>query len=233
MAGRSSADALRGLSRKEKIAGWIYLPFYLFVFRFGLPFLPKLGISLSGFETNCVFYAVNLIAVLLIFHRFLRQSFFGDGFWDFLQAFVLGAVFYFALSWLLQFALSLLKFRAEAYNNASVWAMFSENRIIMMLISFAAAPLIEETLFRGFVFSTLRHTSRVLAYILSAALFAFVHVWSYYPAHELGELIVSGVLYLPVSVCLAWTYEKSGTIWAPILLHAALNCATYFGFSLF
>jgi membrane protease YdiL (CAAX protease family) len=29
--------------------------------------------------------------------------------------------------------------------------------------------------------------------------------------------------YVPASVALCWCYEKSGTIWSPIVLHAAIN----------
>ena len=37
------------------------------------------------------------------------------------------------------------------------------------------------------------------------------------------QVLLSCMPYLPASVALAWTYEKAGTIWAPITLHALIN----------
>lgn len=223
MAGRSSSGSLRGLSRAEKIAGWLYLPVYFFLLAYAMQLLPKLGVEAAPLVKTCIFYGVNFLAVLLIFRRFLRQPFFGDGFWDLVQALVLGAVFYFVLNFLLDRALSLLKLSATAYNNDTVNALLDQSRTVMLLISVAAAPIIEETLLRGLVFGTIRHTSRVFAYAVSTFLFAFMHTWQFYPAHSVGELALAALLYVPAGVCLAWTYEKSGTIWGSILLHAGIN----------
>ena len=44
---------------------------------------------------NLIYFAVNLAVVLIIFHDFLRQRFFGPGFWNFVQAIILGFVLYY------------------------------------------------------------------------------------------------------------------------------------------
>ena len=79
------------------------------------------------------------------------------------------------------------------------------------------APVAEELIFRGIIYNTTKQiTSRTAAVILSAVLFAAVHgQWA---------------LVLPLmglSVALAWVYERSGTIIAPILLHASFNAVNF------
>ena len=37
------------------------------------------------------------------------------------------------------------------------------------------------------------------------------------------QILLAAVAYLPAGIALGWTYEKSNTIWAPILLHMAIN----------
>jgi membrane protease YdiL (CAAX protease family) len=53
-------------------------------------------------------------------------------------------------------------------------------------------------------------------------------LWEYVIAGFNGGSFDFGVLinlldYLPASLALAWSYEKSGSVWSPILLHALIN----------
>ena len=89
------------------------------------------------------------------------------------------------------------------------------------------APVIEETLVRGVVFGTIRPASRVLAYIVSALLFTLMHNWQYFGLHPFLSILLSCLPYIPASVALAWVYEKAGTIWAPITLHALINAMSF------
>ena len=89
------------------------------------------------------------------------------------------------------------------------------------------APVIEETLVRGVVFGTIRPASRVLAYIVSALLFTLMHNWQYFGLYPALSILLSCLPYIPASVALAWVYEKGGTIWAPITLHALINAMSF------
>ena len=79
------------------------------------------------------------------------------------------------------------------------------------------APIAEELLFRGILYNTIKHTGYPLAgMIISAALFALVHS--------------SLALMLPLFVmgfALAWVYEKSGSIIAPMVMHATFNAINF------
>ena len=80
-----------GLSRAATIAGWCYLPFYLFLLSYLIQYVAALlGLHPSMLTVNLIYFAVNLAVVLIIFHDFLRQRFFGPGFWNFVQAIILG-----------------------------------------------------------------------------------------------------------------------------------------------
>ena len=102
-----------------------------------------------------------------------------------------------------------------------------EKRYVMLAVSVVFAPVIEETLVRGVVFGTIRPASRVLAYIVSALLFTLMHNWQYFGLHPFLSILLSCLPYIPASVALAWVYEKAGTIWAPITLHALINAMSF------
>ena len=108
------------LTKAEIIAGWCYLPFYLVLLSVLLQHLFRaLQIPLDSIVLNIAYFSVNLAVVLLIFHRFLRQRFFGESFWEFLQACILGFVFYQAGTLAVQFAVTKLGGTLEIYNNAA------------------------------------------------------------------------------------------------------------------
>jgi hypothetical protein len=77
-----------------------------------------------------------------------------------------------------------------------------------------AAPLVEETIFRGMIFRSLRRNHGVMVSILaSALLFAVVH----------DPLSVAPVFVLGCAAGLA--FEWSGSIWSAMLVHSAYNAA--------
>lgn len=80
------------------------------------------------------------------------------------------------------------------------------------------APLIEETLFRGMMQTALRHTTMlgVWPVILSTSmLFALIHLPAV-PWQSLPGLFV-------LSVGLGFAYERTGKLWAPMLIHGLFN----------
>lgn len=75
------------------------------------------------------------------------------------------------------------------------------------------APIAEEVFFRGVVFNAwLREGGRRWAFIGSAVLFAAIHL-----------SLVSLVPILLLGLALAWVYERTGNLIAPIVMHAVSN----------
>ena len=105
--------------------------------------------------------------------------------------------------------------------------MVLQNRYVMLAISVVLAPVIEETLLRGLVFGSIRAASRPMAYITSIFIFTMMHNWQYFGLYPFGSMLLSCLAYVPASAALCWTYEKAGTIWAPITIHAIINAISF------
>jgi membrane protease YdiL (CAAX protease family) len=87
------------------------------------------------------------------------------------------------------------------------------NPVLVVLAIVVFAPIAEEVFFRGVVFNAwLREGGRRFAFIGSAFLFAVIHVslLSLLPIFALGLM-------------LAWIYDRTGTLLAPIAMHATVN----------
>ena len=82
------------------------------------------------------------------------------------------------------------------------------------------APLTEEMFFRGFMFASLRRSMP----LWPAALIAAV-VWG--SLHLSGGNIGVAIQLSVFGVILAWLYERSGTLWAPITAHALNNTIAF------
>jgi hypothetical protein len=83
-------------------------------------------------------------------------------------------------------------------------------------IAVFAAPVTEELIFRGCLYGILRKSNgRIPAIVISSLVFALIH----------GHLpSLPGLLVL--SAGLALVYERCGSLWAPISMHAAFNGLT-------
>jgi membrane protease YdiL (CAAX protease family) len=182
---------------------------------------------MTEIRLNAAYFAINFIAVLLIFHRFLRQRFFGRGFWTFVEAGLLGFAIYYFGTEAVRFAVERLGGSLTLYNNNTVAEMIGANRYIMLAVSVVLAPVIEETLIRGLVFGSVRAASLVMAYIVSIVLFCLMHNWQYFGFYPTASVLLSCLAYVPASFALAWSYQKSGTIWCPIALHAVINALSF------
>lgn len=89
-------------------------------------------------------------------------------------------------------------------------------KIMMGVAAVIVAPLVEEIVFRGFIYGVLkRYTDGWFAAVCSASLFAIVHM-------HVGTLIPLFVLAL--GLCAA--YERTGSLLVPMGMHAIFNGAS-------
>ena len=99
--------------------------------------------------------------------------------------------------------------------------------LLHLLAGAVIAPISEEILFRGVALTAWARTSGPRQAILrSAILFALAHVLllggdDFRQAAAL--VAVAAIGRLPVAFALSWAYLRSGSIWAPIALHATFN----------
>lgn len=93
--------------------------------------------------------------------------------------------------------------------------IFTDNQTVALafLVIGLIAPFVEETFFRGFVFAGLAKSFGLpVAFAVSGLLFGAAHF-------DLTLLVPFAL----VGMVLAWTYIRSGSLWANIMVHAAFN----------
>lgn len=214
------------LSSQETIAGAVYLAFQLLLLPTLLTwFNNRLAQPLNEGELNFVYYLVNFMAMLLIFHDFLGRSArqVGQHPIYFVEALILGFVFYYACNWLTTWLIGQLVPNFSNYNDEAIAAMSSTNYFLMFIGTVVLVPPVEECVFRGLIFRNLYSKSPWAAYIVSILAFAIIHIIGYIGKYSPLELLMAVLQYLPAGLCLAWSYTKADTIFAPILIHAAIN----------
>ncbi len=219
------------LRRGEKIFGWIFLPVYsvgaVFILSFIYWQLSIRGIELSLIQQNLMLEVPALIIVLLGMRRFLRASFdglmdnLGGTFKSILGGYALNYVLAMLVTYITVFAVGGLP--EDNPNQAAVAQLVTENFSKMLAMTVFIAPVVEECLFRGVVFGTIRQKNRVLAWAVTIVLFAFYHLWQSFVFEYEPILWLNLLDYVPAGVALCRCYEKSGNIWGPIGLHMLNN----------
>lgn len=214
------------MSKGEIIAGCIYWPIYLLLLAPALTFvLSFLGVEVTDLRVNLCYFITNFLVVAIVFRRYLIASLgqFGRAFWQCAQAVVLGLAFYYLMTWGLSLAFSLLDLTVISPNDQAISGLVSQQSSAMMVCTVLLAPLSEEVLNRGLIFGNLARKNRWLAYVVSTAVFCFLHVFSYLGTLNLPATLLVLLSYAPAGIALGWTMEKAGTVWAPILVHAVIN----------
>lgn len=213
----------------QKIFGWLYLIVHVFLIPLSLPklvvFLQDEGYFLSNADLNFFYYALGFIVLGTVMSSYLRRTFDSlcDRFFSSVKAVFVSLVIYYGCTYVLGFVLSFFLTDLVNPNTESVFNTFEESGKTMFIVSVILAPIVEEILFRGVVFGTIRRKSKIAAYIISVAMFSVYHLWQYF-LREFEPIQLLYILqYVPGSVLLAKIYEDSGNLWAPISAHMIIN----------
>lgn len=226
MAKRSGGGT--GLSGREKVSGGILLACYLAVFPLaaGRAFdLAEylLGVSIGNVLRDAIYYYVLFALTMAVFWSLWGRTtgalFAGAG--RVFSSLGLGLIAFYGLNELWARVFRLLPLGSANLNDATVSARLGASPGSTILIVVFLAPIVEETLFRGYVFGFLRERSRAAAYAVSCLLWALAHVWQY-AAGDLSYLLM-GAQYLAPGLVMAWTYERAGSLWGCVLLHGIVN----------
>ena len=215
------------LNRTQTILGWVYLPVHMFAIPLLLgmyaSFLPG-GLSTS--DGNLIYYAVGMAFTLIVMWGYLRSCF--DVFLDNLKLCAFTLLLALGLDYLLSVAMTavlmvLEQAAGQTPNDQALMDIAVTDAGLVKGIVVYMAPLVEETLFRGVVFGSLRGKNRVLAYVVSIALFSFAHVWQAAVVSMSLAPLIYAIRYVPVSFVLTWSYDRTGSIWVPIIFHMFIN----------
>jgi membrane protease YdiL (CAAX protease family) len=112
----------------------------------------------------------------------------------------------------------------EVTSSLTAEKMLKENRspamlAVMLMIASILAPLSEEVFFRGFLYNAAKRRFGIIAGVaISSVVFAAVHF---------GPLAIIGII--PMGILLAVAYERTGSLWVPIMMHATNNFLAVIG----
>lgn len=210
----------------EKILGWIFLamtplllPLIIVELCSLLPVMP------DDAQLNTLVFGVNFILTLAIFHRFLWkngiQAIFHPG-----KTFLWTGIGFGAYQAGNLLVASLTRLLAPDFANANdqtIQVMLQDHFWLLAPCIVILVPIVEETLYRGLVFGSIRKHCRWLAYVVCASVFSALHVFSYIGTLSPLHLVISFFQYLPGGIALALAYDKSETLWSSILIHSTIN----------
>lgn len=219
-------SSLMPMKKSEYIAGTIYLPLHIFA----MPIL--LGIfafvspgTLTEMQANSIYYLTGLLVILVFMRDFLKRSFdiLLDNILRSTMAVLSAYVVEMLLSYIVTIIMILLLGDLENPNNANVVQLAEGNFRAIVILSVITGPIVEEVLFRGVLFGGISRKNRIAAYIISIVLFAVYHLWQYFVTAPDIMILVYALQYVPMGFALAWCYERSGSIWSPIIFHMLSN----------
>ncbi len=214
------------MNNLERYAGWFFFGFQLLVLPEILAFCNKLLPKPLGLtQLQIVAFILTFSIIVAIFHRFLWNGLMTacEKLWRTLKSAFLAFCVYYVSNILV--GLLITKLMPDFYNvnDSSIDQMATQSRTLMTICVVVLVPVTEETLYRGLLFGGLYAKNKWLGYIVSVVVFAAVHVIGYVGQYEITHLLLCLLQYVPAGIALAWAYEESDTIWAPILMHMTIN----------
>lgn len=214
----------RRMSAHEKGRGWVF--FALFV----LAFPPLMGVIQRSFggelpiaEANVIYYLLSATAVFLVFWGYLKSSFslLLDRLPENLFALATGLIG----AGILHLLVMRLPYPVENPNVISYPEQYLLAPAATAAILVVLMPVVEEVLFRGLLFGTVRPYSKPLAWILSVAAYCLYCVWQF--VFSYGQVdaryLLLALQYLPMALALTWCYDRGGSVWSAVVLHGVIN----------
>ncbi len=225
---RKTASA--SMNHAERLAGTIFFVVYLLV----MPLLAQrlfalfellLGTQIGAEQQNALYYYLLFAVTLIIFHRYIAHttSRLLDNLNRACVTLFLGLLIFYGANELLYRVFRLFFHSRANLNDVTIAAQINAAPRTTALIVIFLAPFVEEVLFRGLMFGCLREKSVVVAYAVSAVLFAFLHVWTFALSSWDISYFALMLQYLAPGLVFAWVYDRSGTLWTSVLLHAIVN----------
>jgi len=96
----------------------------------------------------------------------------------------------------------------------------SNDKLFALISLVVLPPIVEELLFRGFLYGGVRKRFRFGgAMLITSVVFAIPHL----AASSTGPLWIAGIDTFVLSLVLCYVREKTGALWAPMAIHALKN----------
>ena len=185
--------------------------------------------SISTTAAATVYYYVMTLVVAALFHKFLGKA--GSRFFANLNQSCVTAgmalVLFYGANELLSRVCTRFIMPIGNLNDVTITAQIDHVPRTTMLIVLLLAPFVEEVLFRGLLFGWLAERSGAVAYVVSAALYAFGCLWQVMAGGaDTASLLVLAQYMIP-GLIFAWAYGRSGSVWTAVIVHCAVNALAF------
>ena len=216
------------MTKREMTFGWGWLAVQMLV-------LPSLISSIAApwgsAAVNFCYHLVSLLAVTVIFRRYLKQELrnFTAGFKKVLPVIAVSLAVYYVAGEVLLCLITAIDPGFRNVNDDSVAVLRQGNLALTAVMTVALAPVSEECLFRGLIFGCARKHSRWAAYVVSAVAFGALHVMGYVGSFGAVKLLLCFAQYLPAGLVLAAAMEKTDSIVTAMCIHAIINAVSMIG----
>lgn len=117
---------------------------------------------------------------------------------------------------------------SSSANQLLIIEMYQHKPLLMTILTVVFAPICEELVFRGAIFSSFRKKNIYLAYLLSSLSFGLVHVFDSIMTNNLADLIFI-IVYAFIGFVLTYSYDKTDSIVTSILVHMLNNLVGVLG----
>lgn len=216
------------LTRQEKRLGWVFFGLYLLVFPVMMGWIWRLLDNMLDIYftaeavSSAVYYTIALLILVAAFWEFLRHAvrLFSQRMPENLFGVLTGLGGCLVLTTLVGLIpLPVVNPVFIDYKSQFLLAPGYTVAVVILL-----RPAVEEILYRGLLFGSLRGKNRPLAYAVSSLLFAVGSVWQYaFPVGGAAYLLLA-LQYLPMGLAYCWSYDNGGSVFAPIILRVIVQC---------
>lgn len=222
------------VSLRTKLIGCLFiLPLYFYIFPRLLAYiLAAVGIRASMPDDNSYLVLINLLhdlfffIVLIFLFRKLLATYAKDLKKRPLRYFFadvgIGYAFFFCCNLLFSLPIAQLTGNEMSINQDIMIELTGFSPLPIFLMATFLAPVLEELIFRGIIFHTVRPLGAIPAILVSAAAFGFVHVMETVMAGDFHELIMA-IPYMGMGIALGTIYERRRNILVNMLVHVLQN----------
>ena len=214
------------LTKSELWLGWGWLLFQTILLSDLLAIVnASAGYPLGSEWINFIYFCINFLAVSILLRKFLGRSVthLGANFFRCIKGAFLGFCVYYVTTMALNHLIAALYPAFSNINDGNVASLIRLGNVPMIIGTMFLVPVAEEVLYRGVVFQSLYAVNRFWGHVLSAAIFCAVHIIGYIGTADPLTLALSFIQYIPAALCLAWAYTEADNIFAPIMIHMAVN----------
>jgi uncharacterized protein len=210
----------------ETILGILFGLGYLTIFTI-IPFIILINLELpemmaaSLAQIMAAFFAIIMMSI--ISRRVLKRIIKGFSFDSLIKGLTYAGIMY--LISIIYGLISLYIFKNDIVNTnqQELIKIAQESPLIFFTLAVIVAPLIEELIFRYYIYKPLEKKGFILATLLSTFLFSIVHLIPSLTTGTFLQDIVTLPAYLLPSVIFAVAYYKTNKLAVPIFAHLAFN----------